>query len=200
LARDRVKGGPTIPHFVLSRITHDALVEGGRELAYRVASRIAGQVRDMIIRQTNPDWPPLSRAYARHKEVHGLDSRMLIATGAYVRSIVARRHGMNAFTVAPSEDPLLDSHGVPTGYTLTDLGTWLEFGTRNPDGSQKMPPRPHWRPVLDDFSKDKTAIEMEIRSKIKEEVSGTLQGRRSQARRTHAPRAPLPGRGRRRGR
>lgn len=168
-------------------------------MAYRVASRIAGQVRDKIIRQTEPGWPPLSPAYARHKANHGLDPRMLIATGAYVKSIVVRRHGMNAFSVAPSEDPLVDSEGRPTGYTLTDLGAWLEFGTVNPDGSQKMPPRPHWRPVLDNFSEDQTAVEQEIRDKIGEDIVDGLQGRRSAARRARLPQGhPSPrGAGRR---
>jgi hypothetical protein len=197
MPKDKVSGGPTIPHYVLINITREAFVEQGRELAYRVASHIAGEVRDTILRQTQSDWPPLSPNYARHKALHGLDPRMLIATGAYVHSIVPRRNGPNSYTVAPSEEPLTDSKGRPTGYTLTDLGAWLEFGTLNPDGTQKMPPRPHWRPVLDDYSHDQTEVEKEMQTRISESIRGTLQNRRAKARRTHTPHAPHPSKRRR---
>lgn len=79
---------------------------------------------------------PLSRPYLKWKIKRGLDARILIATGAYVASIEARKQNATTWIVAPRAGT---QH---KGRALSTIGLWLEYGTRN------MPARPHFRPDL----------------------------------------------------
>jgi len=121
------------PHISLSTIRGDFGVEG---LDQRLAEEFADDLKQTIERQIIT-WAPLSSGYAKKKKMLGLDSRILIATGRYVRSIRAEKQLDGSWQVAVPNTPL-----TPAGkYTLQDLAKWLEFGTK------KMPARPHWRPT-----------------------------------------------------
>lgn len=89
------------------------------------------------------DHAPLSPDYVKRKQKAGLDTRTLIATGQYVRSIKVWRVGVpgrgGRWVV-----------GIPAGLKhkgvdgkgqldMNKLARILEFGTEN------IPPRPHWR-------------------------------------------------------
>lgn len=126
-----------------------------REYSYKLASKLAGQLRAAILNQTY-DWAPLSPAWLARKEALGWDLRILRATGDYVNSIVPRRHDDVTYVVAPSDKV------THSGKTLKQIGYYLEFGTLNANGTEKMPPRPHWRPVWMEFKADQDNIKSEI--------------------------------------
>jgi hypothetical protein len=77
---------------------------------------------------------PLARSYRTWKRKHGLDSRILIATGEYVRSITAYRQNATTWIAGP-----LPGTTTTGGFAMTTLALWLEYGTRH------MPARPHYR-------------------------------------------------------
>lgn len=171
MGRDRVRGGPTIPHKVVIRILNEQVRDLGQGMALTLAKRLAGRVRQTIIGQTE-HWPPLSQRYAAAKARRGLDPRMLIATGRYVNSIRARKSGTKTYVVAPSRESVLDAHGIPTDLTLRDLGAIHEFGSRK----RSIPPRPHWRPVWQHFLRQQDEIKAEIRRKLRSSVQLALKG------------------------
>ncbi|KKM03818.1 hypothetical protein LCGC14_1770640, partial [marine sediment metagenome] len=81
---------------------------------------------------------PLSRRWKSFKARHGLDPRVLIATGAYVASIQPRQISQNRWTVAPAANVKMANKNK----AMSTLGLWLEFGTVG------MPARPHFRPEI----------------------------------------------------
>jgi hypothetical protein len=70
---------------------------------------------------------PLSEQYLAAKKAAGLNWRILIATGDYLKSIKVTVR-KNSVTIAPDKK-------------FEALAGMLEFGTRT------MPPRPHWEPI-----------------------------------------------------
>jgi len=121
------------PHISLSTIRGDWGVEG---LDQRLAEEFADDLKATIERQIIT-WVPLSKPYATRKRMLGLDPRILIAKGTYVRSIRPEKQLDGSWQVAVPNTPLK----VGSKYTLQDLARWLEFGTK------RMPARPHWRPT-----------------------------------------------------
>jgi hypothetical protein len=77
-------------------------------------------------------WAPLSPAYRRAKIRAGFDERILIRTGAMMRSLTSRPMNIEEYAA-----------------------TWAEFGTRDPklhfheDGTKRMPRRPVIAPLAD---------------------------------------------------
>ena len=106
-----------------------------------ISEEFAKMVRGIIYKQTY-NWPPLTEKYLRMKERTGLDTRTLIATKKYVKSIKSIRTVDNEKGVVYSTGPVgKTAEGIP----LTLLGRWLEYGT------SKMPAREHWRPAWSVF-------------------------------------------------
>lgn len=85
---------------------------------------------------------PLNKDYREQKKNKGLDSRILIATGQYVRSITYWKEGKGSW-VAGIRRGATHSGGVD----MAQLGKWLEYGTKN------MPARPHFRPIAREMRK-----------------------------------------------
>lgn len=129
-----------------------------KEYAYLLASKLAGRLRGVILKQEY-DWAPLSESWLKRKERMGWDLRILRATGDYVNSIVPRRIDDNTYSVEPSPD-----HVTHSGKTLKQIGFYLEYGTLNANGTIKMPARPHWRPVWIQFKADQKEIKKEIQA------------------------------------
>lgn len=91
-----------------------------------------------LVEQQAFAWVPLSDGYARKKQMLGLDPRILIATGRYVKSFQPIQDASGQWVVGIPATPL----HAGSRHTLRDLARWLEFGTRT------MPARPHWRPAM----------------------------------------------------
>lgn len=104
-----------------------------REIAFKTAKRIRRRIREQRISLVS-----LSRSWKSFKARHGLDPRILIATGAYVASIQPRQISKNRWTVAPAAGVKMANRSK----AMSTLGLWLEFGTAS------MPARPHFRPEI----------------------------------------------------
>lgn len=87
-------------------------------------------------------WPPLNPQYLKWKKAQGLDERMLIATGRYLKSIwvMKRYYGRNLSWQIGVRKQI---HG-PSGLPYPVLARILEYGSKK----RRIPPRPHWRPTL----------------------------------------------------
>ena len=98
----------------------------------RVAEKCAEDVKKRIESQAFPN-VRITDAWLARKMKEGLDTRTLMATRRYYKSIRAER-----------SSPRLAEWGV----VCNDLSLrdWLENGTRRGN-----PPRPHWGPVLIDY-------------------------------------------------
>jgi len=86
-----------------------------------VAQGFVRRVREGIEQQTR-GFAPLSPKYAARKKG---DPRILVSTGAYLRSIRATARGK--------------------GQAVVEAGSVGAFHER---GTSRMPPRPHWAPAL----------------------------------------------------
>ena len=110
------------------------------QLSRIMAEDFATDLRRIISSQVFA-WAPLSPAYAKRKKRLGLDPRILIATGAYIKAIQAMPNDDGSWRVDVPNTPL----SPKSKYTLRDLAHWLEWGYTS--GNTVMPPRPHWRPA-----------------------------------------------------
>ncbi len=104
-----------------------------REVAFKTAKRIRRRIREQRIPLAG-----LSRSWRKFKARHGLDPRILIATGAYVASIQPRQLSKDRWMVAPAAGVTMANRNR----AMSTLGLWLEFGTSG------MPARPHFRPEI----------------------------------------------------
>lgn len=96
-----------------------------------------------------PEWKPLSPPYAARKEKLGLDKRMLIATGKYLKEINVRLPIIDdlkvSYLVEPSKKTVYDQK--VSEFTYSWLSAVLERGSV----SRNIPPRPHWGPTKAEF-------------------------------------------------
>jgi hypothetical protein len=107
------------------------------EAEYRSAGiHLAEKIKRAILDQVY-DWTPLTERYEQWKEEQGLDRRILIATGSYVWNIDWHPIPFGVEVTVPDR-----AHR--SGMTYKDLGRILEYGSFD----QRIPPRPHWRPVI----------------------------------------------------
>lgn len=86
-------------------------------------------------------WTPL----AQHTiELKGGDSTILVETGALRGGLSVRRikSGVKGSTIFIGASPW--KHHSPSGAKLSDLLTWLEYGT------DKIPPRPLVKPTIEE--------------------------------------------------
>lgn len=124
-----------------------------------MAKRGAANIKRRIYAQSYGH-APLNPLYRKRKKRHGLDTRILIATGAYVASIEARRQNKHQWIIAPRPGA---SHGRRA---MSTIGLWLEYGTR------RMPARPHFRPEAAKLRKEMMAEAKKRASKIGKGVKG----------------------------
>lgn len=123
------------------------------------------------------DLVPLSPRYAKQKESKGLDPRILINTGEYIETIEIVENQVSKGVLeiviqAPDHD-----HSE-TKINLRLLSRLLEYGSKN----EKMPARPHWRPVMKEFialrgelAKDVTdVVALKIRNSLERKYGKTL--------------------------
>jgi len=120
-------------------VFEDAVATGTALQLKKQAEAISKLVKDVIYQQLFK-LHPLSPKYFQQKVKKGLDLRILIATGDYVKSIKVLR-------IEDKELGVIYQVGFPkrlhkpSKLTFEQLAYWLEFGTK------KMPARPHWRVV-----------------------------------------------------
>ena len=128
---------PDLPRNFFSLFKKDALL-----LANTQNKKFAREaVRELkeVIRKQKYDWEPLTEGYAKYKERKGLDKRILIATGDYVKRGIVMRVSSGFVFVGPKEG----TH-EPSGLPYEVLAKIHEYGTK--DG--RIPARPLYRPVL----------------------------------------------------
>lgn len=148
--RTIVVGGGN-PFTIAVAPVEQAVQVASRNFSRNLANHLAGRVRQVLIAQEEAsNWAPLSPEYARYKEREGLDDRILIATRFYLHRIRARLDETGDGYVVGL--PRQQIPGQQDSLTYEQLSIWLEFGTRNADGSFKMPPRPHFQPVFTAFA------------------------------------------------
>ena len=144
--------GVDTAHFLVKVMAKEAPAIS-HKLAYRVAASLAGRIRHKIVAQEE-HWHPLNRDYLRGKIRKGLSSKILIARHRYADTIRPRLilmdNGEGGFEVGPSNGSIGDG----STSSFAELGVWLEFGTRNDDGSVRMPARPHFRPAWRELEED----------------------------------------------
>jgi|WetSurSiteA1Bulk_404760.scaffolds.fasta_scaffold00002_94 hypothetical protein len=108
------------------------------------AKKLANQFRDDLknrIEEQQFDWPKLSAVYLKHKKKLGLDERILIARGDYVRSIRSRRmQDMQWIVEIP---PTLHYSGL----TYRELSLLHEYGSE----ARGIPARASWGPVISEY-------------------------------------------------
>lgn len=144
--------------------------------AVRVAEneieRLAGEVRDELVEtiesQSLP-LTPLSPAYLAWKQAKGLDTRILIRTGHYLRHIEKEKTvsgPMIAYFIGVNRKArAVDEEGRETDLPLWLLAQFLEYGTRY------MPARPHWRPVKQRMQSRKRQYQQRIMRRIRMEIA-----------------------------
>lgn len=91
---------------------------------------------------------PLRPWYAAAKARFGLDGRFLLATGDYIRGIEVfkgkQASGIYYMVRPASREHVPSEVSSTTPIMLAKLARVLEFGS----AKHRVPPRPHWRPVL----------------------------------------------------
>jgi len=83
----------------------------------------------------------LSKRYEEYKVTHGLDPRVLIATGEYLDSISVTKIADGVWALRPEGTT---KHGL----SMEELGSILEYG------GDDMPARPHWVLQKDSVRRD----------------------------------------------
>lgn len=153
-------------------VLEEQVEKASKKVAFRIAQRAAGKLRQVILDQAYA-WTPLTQPYLRKKIREGLDTRILRATGEYAASIAPRwSEEKKAFVISAADRP-----HARTKASLKQIGEWLEYGTRNKDGSVRMPPRPHWRPFQAWAETQTGEWREEYVKKVWEEVERALKGR-----------------------
>lgn len=140
----------------------------GRELALDTANTLAGRLRQMILGQ-ELNHAALAPSTVAAKARRGGDPRILVDTRQYVNSIRARRkEGENAYEVGVADE----KHELSDA-NLRSIAAWLEYGTRNADGTRRMPARPHWRPIWQEFVAMKDKLIRDSEKKLRKKLRGS---------------------------
>lgn len=104
-----------------------------KELPHEFALHAERKVKSTIYKQ-NFTVPPLTPTYMKWKTEHGLDDRILVATGEYVRAIKVKSLKGVWFVVVPREE-----HSN-SNLMMDDIAGILEFGSP----ARNIPARPVW--------------------------------------------------------
>ena len=111
--------------------------------------------------------------YLHRKVRKGLDPRLLMASGDYLRGIVVRKKDHPKYKIYYEVRMAKRKHA--TGIELKELAKILEygvsgrkaflFGNRNHEVIIKTPPRPHWSPAFREIKQVVERLGTEIRAK-----------------------------------
>jgi len=123
-----------------------------------------------VIDQQEQSWPPLNPRYLARKIRRGRDPRMLVSAGAYKESFEKSRIGGNNGDVTTWRMAPSSSRHQESGLTFAQLGMVHEYGSP----ARRIPPRPHWRPVLQEFEGKKAEIETQLLNKVVSQVHSRL--------------------------
>lgn len=146
----RIKGPQRKKDFkLIADIIEREFLNASRAELRQYAELFRTELQRTIRRQLRR-WIRLSPDYAEYKKKHGLDSRILIATGRYVESIFVEMTSVGkkevVYTVTVPDEP--HDPDEPNSINLKLLARVLEYGSVK----RNIPPRPHWRPVATKIS------------------------------------------------
>ena len=127
-----------------------------------IAKSFSNEIKDRIRHQTFRH-QPLKIAYRNRKIKQGLDPRTLIATGEYVNHIRARKINATTYTVG-----VPNTIHSPSGLPYRSLARIHEFGT------DKIPARPHWRPMASIYMARKQRYEKLVEDLLNDKADGEL--------------------------
>lgn len=150
--------------FKIYRSRFKKLITEQEKFVEELASKFLEDLKRAIYRQTLP-LEPLSDDYLKHKQEHGFDERILIKTGAYIKSfkIRFRRYlGQYIATVYIEED--YNSLYI-NDITNKMLYKILEYGT------SQSPARPHWRPIRRLFVKNLPKYQKTVQNRMKRSLN-----------------------------
>lgn len=139
--KTKVRVPKTNPYIGWLNVFEKAYFLASRKMLLRLARDLASRLRRNLRAQVFR-WVPLSEKYKKYKLKHGLDPRMLIATGEYLNSIVVRQKLDGSVEVG-----IKNKIHTPSGLPLKKLMRIHEYGT------QTIPARPWWRPTVAAFRK-----------------------------------------------
>lgn len=145
-----------------------SLLLAAQQECRRKAREMAQELRTRIYRQMFRH-KPLSRNYLQHKIRNRLDKRILIATKKYVRAIGV------IDTAYGARVGLIKRVRQHKGRTIPykKLQRWLEYGVPG-----LVPARPHWRPMMRKWKKDRKAMGFQIKNKIGKDLRKKLRASR----------------------
>jgi hypothetical protein len=155
-------------NFILGRLPEIASKISKME-CYNAARRMSRDLK-LAIRKQKFQHIPLTQKYAEWKEKEGLDKRILIATGDYVKSIhvqrsstgrdlgklvaaskrgkkISKEEGKDKDKCVAYTVTVPDGIHKPSGLPYSVLAKIHEFGSKK----RNIPARPHWGPVWKDF-------------------------------------------------
>jgi len=131
----------------------DAAVWEGRFIAEGYKASLVKNVKAQKFKDGGngfPAWKPLNRAYAARKEKLGLDNRMLIASGNYLKEIKVRLPRIDDVNVTYIVEP---STKTVRNQKMSDFTYgWLSVVLERGSVSRNIPPRPHWGPTGAEFA------------------------------------------------
>ena len=122
---------------------NDVVDQDGRQ----IANLFKDDLQKLVRAQSEP-WPPLSPKYLQRKIKLGMDQRMLIASGNYLKKIRALRAGVGRWVVEPPDTIMEPTKLNPKPkFTYRQLAVVLESGSM----TRNIPPRPHWDPMAEKY-------------------------------------------------
>lgn len=141
----------------------------GSEIMRGVKEDLVRSIRDQTL-----NWTPLNPNYKERKRRLKLDTRTLIATGNYYRSIRFRK---------ADEQELSQTWVVDTPNTRIapsalnpnpgDL-TYAKLAMIHEYGAGSIPPRPHWLPATVKFQKSKEKYTAKINREFTKNLAATI--------------------------
>lgn len=119
---------------------------------------------------------PLSHAYLSRKIAAGADSRVMIATGRYLRKIKMFRRAEGSRSVVlhigfPEDALAFDMYGNVTGFHLWEVALVQEHGS----AAAHIPARPHWGPHRDEMAQRAVAVRTRIVHAVVTRVRSKLE-------------------------
>ncbi len=148
----------SLPPSYFSLFKKDVLMLANQKTR-KFSKEIAAEARD-IIKNQEFKWKPLSDAYLDSKILKGLDERIYIATGDFLKHIGwwEKIVGKKALIFV---GPKPGIH-KPSGLTYQFLAKILEFGSLKAN----IPARPLWRPLLSRVVRRSKGFRQEYRNAI----------------------------------
>lgn len=181
--RFRVEGDPGNIGGIFD-ILDDTIRDVGEREGRQIATRICNDFREDLVRHIEHqlfDHAELSAAYLRYKQRAGLDERILIATHEYLDHIQVQETD-NGVGVGVTEG---NHSGSNLEYDL--LADYLEYGTGtrrrsgreadNDPGGTGMPPRPHWRPMVQRWEAKVEQLRPDIENRMNEAMIEEMRRR-----------------------